>query len=98
MLLLRSFITAPAAGEEFIFHARPFVKRRFLVAAMGTAALSCLQPAALAEQTKSGTKVKVTVEVRDSLAVTKDGQARSNGKVIQIGDPHSGVVTYFVLD
>jgi hypothetical protein len=98
MLLLSSFTTAPVAAEEFIFHTRLFAKGRFLEAAMGAAVLLCLEPAALAEQTKSETKVKVTVEVRDSLAITKDGRARSNGKVIQIGDPSSGVVTYFVLD
>ncbi len=43
-------------------------------------------------------QIKVSLEVRDSISVSIDGKAAGSDRIIQVGSPASGNVTYVVLD
>ncbi|MHB8858929.1 MAG: hypothetical protein ACYC6Z_05535 [Thermoleophilia bacterium] len=42
--------------------------------------------------------MKVTLEVRNSIGVDVRGESTSSGRIIRIGDPDEGLVTYVILD
>ncbi|MHB9052507.1 MAG: hypothetical protein ACYC5F_00745 [Thermoleophilia bacterium] len=46
----------------------------------------------------ASSSIEVTLEVRNSLAVDLDREPLSSGRVIKVGDPDEGCVTYVVLD